>query len=65
MSYPISPLRRNRIKHYSSTLIPHHRWAEMELKYRKLNYLRKHITILQKLNSSIGSNLISFIAAET
>ena len=35
--YSISPLGRNRIKHLSSTLKSHHRWAEIELMYGKHN----------------------------
>jgi hypothetical protein len=52
MFYSISPLSRNRIKQHSSTLIPHHRWTEMELTYGKLNYL---MITLQKLNSPVSS----------
>jgi hypothetical protein len=52
--YSISPLGRNRIKHHSSTLIPHHRWTEMKLTYENSIIL----LLSSKLNSSIGSNLI-------
>ena len=48
--YSISPLGRNRIKHLSSTLKSHHRWAEIELMYANI--------CSSKLNSSDGSNLI-------
>jgi hypothetical protein len=54
MFYSISPLGRNRIKQYSSTLIPHHCWAEMELTYENSLILQPS----SKLNSPIGSNLI-------
>jgi hypothetical protein len=48
----MSPLGRNRIKHHICALIPHHRWADIELKYGKTyNYS-------SKLNSLVGSNLI-------
>jgi hypothetical protein len=53
MFYSISPLGRNRIKQHS-TLIPHHRWAEMELTYKNSIILKPS----SKLNSSVGSNLI-------
>jgi hypothetical protein len=47
-------LGRNRIKYHSSTLISHHRWAEMELTYENSIIL----LLSSKLNSSIVSNLI-------
>jgi hypothetical protein len=65
MFYSISPLGRNRIKQPSSTLIPHHRWAEIELTYENSIILY----CSSKLNSPVGSNLIMkiiiIIAAET
>jgi hypothetical protein len=47
-------LGRNKIKYQSSTLIPHHRWTEMELTYQNSIILLRS----SKLNSSIISNLI-------
>jgi hypothetical protein len=47
-------LDRNRIKYHSYILIPHHRWAEMELTYENSIIL----LLSSKLNSSIVLNLI-------
>jgi hypothetical protein len=40
MLYSISLLGRNKVQHHVYTLIPHHCWVEIELRYKNFNYLK-------------------------